>query len=212
MKVISFGKTEKGKAHVENEDDILVDKKFNLYAVADGVTLPYGGREASTRVIKYLKSSFKGNLKNAFEILNKKLCQEKQTDPSIGTTTLTAAHIRDDKLQVAHIGDSPAYLVRGKSIRLITHPDSVPGTSMLTQVIGMKSIDIHSYEERLHDEDFVVLATDGITNVLSEEEIFSTIKENKKVEEIVEKMVLKARKKSKLYKDDRSVVVVSVLQ
>lgn len=194
MKVISFGKTEKGKAHVENEDDILVDKKSNLYAVADGVTLPYGGREASTRVIKYLKSSFKGNLKNAFDILNKKLCQEKQTDPSIGTTTLTAAH-------------------RGKSIRLITHPDSVPGTSMLTQVIGMKSIDIHSYEERLHDEDFVVLATDGITNILSEEEILSTLKENKKVEEIVEKIVLKARKKpKKLYKDDRSVVVVSVLQ
>jgi len=89
MKIISFGETEKGEDHLENEDAILVDDKLKLYAVVDGVTLPYGGKEAAKRAIKYLKFYFKDDLKKAIENVNKKICENKTKNQEIGSTTLT---------------------------------------------------------------------------------------------------------------------------
>ena len=117
MKLISFGKTVKGEDHLENEDAILVDDKLRLYAVADGVTLPYGGKEASERALKYLKSFFKGDLKKAIEIVNKKIFNDKTKNPEIGHTTITVCFIKENKIEIGHVGDSYAFIIRKNKLK-----------------------------------------------------------------------------------------------
>lgn len=210
MKINSFGITEGGTAHAENEDVILIDKSSNLYAVADGITLPYGGRIASDKAVLYLKSFFDGKLVKAFETLNKKICDEKEIDSSIGSTNLTAIYIKDNNLEVAHVGDTSAYLVRAGGIKLITCPDSVPGTSIVTQAIGINGINIHRYKEKLCKGDFILLVSDGVTNVLTKEELVSIVNKYKDVKKIAESIILTAREKPKIYDDDRSIVIISI--
>ena len=209
MKILAYGKTEKGDSHIENEDSILIDQERNLYAVADGVTLPHGGRRASGRTIEYLGSLFDGDLEKTVETLNEKLLLERQKDPWMGTTTLTAAHVGGDELLVVHVGDSSAYKIRAGKINRITQPDSVPGTHILVQVIGQEDTILHSYKEKVSPRNFVVLATDGVTDAISDEELAAIVKKNGRVETIVEEVLLKVDRKPKLYKDDKSMIVIS---
>lgn len=211
MKISVYGRSEKGNSHIENEDSILVDQERGLYAVADGVTLPHGGRKASRRAIEYLGALFNGDLKKTVETLNEKLFQERQKDPGMGTTTLTAAHIRGWELLIIHVGDSSAYMMSADKTRRITQPDNLPGTHMLIQVIGQRDMVPHPYKEKISPGDFVVLATDGVTDAVSDEEIASIIRRNADVEKIVDEVFLRAESKPRLYKDDKSAIVISAL-
>jgi len=208
MKLISFGKTEKGEDHLENEDAILVDYNLKLYAVADGVSLPYGGKEASERAINYLKSYFKGNLKNAVDNVNKKICDEKIKNPKIGSTTLSACFIKNKSMFVAHVGDSSVFLVSKNKIKELTTPDSIG--NVLLQAIGQLSINIHFYEEGLDKGNYVIICTDGITDVLNKEEILSITVKHKEPKNIVEALIKETKNRTRLYKDDLSAIVIFV--
>ncbi len=208
MKIVSFGKTEKGEDHLENEDTILIDDELRLYAVADGVSLPYGGKKASKKAIEYLKFYFRGNLKEAIKIVNRKVYEDKIKDQEIGHTTLTAVHIKEKTLEVGHVGDSYAFIIRKNKIREITTPDGIRGTGILTQAVGQQNINVHFYEEILEKGDYIILSTDGITDVLKNEEILDIVKKYKKPKDIVETLIKETKRKSRSYKDDLSVIVI----
>jgi protein phosphatase len=208
MRIATFGKTIKGEMHEENEDVVLIDSKLNLYAVADGVTIPGGGRKAAEKSIKYLKLLFKKDLKGLVEKVNEKILKEMEEDP-VGYTTLAVAHIKDDILQTANVGDSSVFLVRDK-ISLVTVSDRLVGTHALAQAIGEEYIKVDFHEEKLIKGDYIVLATDGITDVLSNEEIFSAVKNLKEPKKIVDFLIEKARERPKAYEDDKSIIVICI--
>ena len=210
MKLISFGKTEKGEDHLENEDAILTDNKKRLYAVADGVSLPYGGKEAAERAIKYLKSCFKGDLKKAINFTNKKICEDKLKNPNIGHTTLTVGFIQEKTLKIGHVGDSYAFIIRKNKIKEITIPDGVRGTGILTQVIGQSYINVHLYEESLEKGDYIILSTDGMTDILDNKKILDIVKKYKKPKDIVNSLIKETKKKLRIYKDDIGVIVIFI--
>jgi len=210
MKIISFGKTEKGEDHLENEDAILVDNKLRLYAVADGVTLPFGGKEAAERAIKYLKSYFKNNLKNAIEIVNKKICEDKLKNPTIGCTTLTVGFVKKKTINIGHVGDSYAFIVRNNRIKEITTHDGIRGTGILTQVIGQSYINVNLYEESLEKGDYIILSTDGMTDILDNKKILDIVKKYKKPKDIVNSLIKETKKKLRIYKDDIGVIVIFI--
>jgi protein phosphatase len=210
MKIISFGKTEKGEDHLENEDIILVDNELKLYTVADGVTLPYGGKQASERAIKYLKSYFKGDLKKAIGDINKKICDDKTKNPNIGSTTLTSVFVKGKTINIGHVGDSYAFIIKKNKIKEITSPDGIRGTGILLQTIGQSNINIHFYEEPLQKGDYVILSTDGITDILDNKEILSIVKKYKKPKDIVENLINETKKKPRAYKDDLGIIVIFV--
>ena len=136
MKVASHGISVKGTVHPK-EDEILVSDEKLLYAVADGVTLSShgSGGVASQLAIYYLNKLFNYDMKATVERLNGELCHLRLRNRSIGETTLTAAHIRDYVVEIAHVGDSSAFITTGYAIRKITKDDSF--TFGLTQVIGI---------------------------------------------------------------------------
>jgi len=207
MRIVSFGKSVGGGMHEENEDVILVDDKVRLFAVADGVTTPSGGKKAAEKATRYLKLFFKKDLKGLVEKANEKILEEMNEDP-VGYTTLTVAHIKNNVLQTANIGDSSVFLIRDDKISLITASDRLAGTHALVQVIEQKYIKVDFHEEKLNKGSYIILATDGITDVLSKEEIFSAVKSLKEPEKIVDFLIEKAVERPKVYEDDKTVIVI----
>ena len=205
---VSWGSSQKGEDHEENEDTILVDDNHGLYAVADGVTLPYGGGLASRLTIEKLQSSFQGDLQETVTRINKTVIDEKRRSPKIGSTTLTVAQIIDDELNVAHVGDSFGFLIRNGTVALRTDPQSRDG--FLTNAIGEYFEGVETYSEKIELGDYLVLATDGVTAVLSESEIVNFVTTLKEPQKIVEVTLREVANRPRPYRDDRSMVIVRI--
>lgn len=210
MKVSSFGKVVKGEDHKVCEDAILLDKKRKIFAVADGVTNPTGGKEAAERAIKYLKKFWKGNLVEAVKKANEKIIDDRMKN-FIGYTTLTAIKIDEGILRIASIGDSPAYIAFSERMVPIGSIDRLFGTHALSQVIGEENVNIHYSEEKIGSNNYVVLMTDGVTDVLSKEEILNVFSKERKPEIIGKRIIKLAERKPTIYNDDKSIIVVQIL-
>jgi len=208
MKIISFGASIKGNDHIENEDSFLSDDDLKLYAVADGVTFPGGGKKAADLSATFLQKLFSKNLLETFKKVNQKILDERKKNSAIGYTTLTAAHIEENAVDIVNLGDSPAYLVRNNQIQQIFQSDRFLGHS-LAQVIGSRFVFPHHTSKKVKKDDLIVLITDGISDVLSEEEILHLVKGND-LEKIAKNILNEATKIPTIYNDDKTIVLVKI--
>jgi serine/threonine protein phosphatase PrpC len=206
--IISYGASTKGEDHKENEDTILVEDKLRLYAVADGVTMPYGGGPASRLAISSLKSLFKGDLAEILPQINRIVLEEKKKSPRIGSSTLTAAHLTNGSVRIAHAGDSSAFLIRENSVILRTTPQNREG--FLTNTIGENFEGATFYNKEVKSADYLILATDGVTAVLDYGEIVDMVTRQKEPKRIVEYSLREVGRRPRKYRDDRSMVVVRI--
>ena len=209
MKLSAFGKSVKGADHQFDEDSMLIDKKKNLFAVADGVTHPHGGKEAAVRSCKYLQKLFKGDLRECFKKINVQILKDKEK-VVIGYTTLTAVYFEETLLKVANVGDSPAYLANGDRIFRLTGNDRIFGTSSLSQAIGQENINVHYEEDKFGIGSYVVILTDGVTDMLNKDEIFYLIKKHKIPRNIVSAILKKVAERPPVYNDDKTVIVLQL--
>lgn len=111
-------------------------------------------------------------------------------------TTVVAAVLTGDTLVIAHVGDSRAYLI-ADDIRLLTRDHSLvqelvdsgqlseldaktyPYKNVITRAIGISDhVDIDFSQHIISSTDKVLLCSDGLTNFISENEIFRLITEN----------------------------------
>ena len=116
-------------------------------------------------------------------------------------TTLTALHLGDESVELLHIGDSRCYQWNGKKLIQLSYdhtvmqelldqgrltPDEVfshPQRSLLTQaLIGDSGIDplLHVFKASIGDQ--FLLCSDGLTSVLSDQEITNIIKKSESPE------------------------------
>lgn len=121
---------------------------------------------------------------------------ENPADHGMGTT-LTLAVISGELMHIAHVGDSRLYLIRDREIKRITCDHSYieemvkngsltreeaerhPQKNIITRALGLpEDIEVDGYELKLQDEDAFVICTDGLTNMLTEEEILNTVTVN----------------------------------
>ncbi len=130
-------------------------------------------------------------------------------------TTLTMAFIADHNAFIGHVGDSRVYHVRKREIRQVTEDHSLaedmvkkgkatreevrtsPMRSMLTRSIGTKkevTVDDPIGIE-LEDGDCLVLCTDGLTNLVEDQEILSAIHNTADLQKACNKLVDTARKR-----------------
>jgi serine/threonine protein phosphatase PrpC len=205
---VSYGASVKGEDHKENEDTILVEDRLGLYAVADGVTMPYGGGPASRLTISSLRSWFRDDLAETIPLVNRAVLEEKRRSPGIGSSTLTAAHLKDGKVEIAHAGDSSALLIRDDAIVLKTIPQNREG--FLTNTIGEYFEGATIYNEEIRSHDYLVLSTDGVTAVLNHDEIVKIVRERKEPKRIVEYTLGEIGRRPRQYRDDRSMVVLRI--
>jgi serine/threonine protein phosphatase PrpC len=124
-------------------------------------------------------------------------------------TTLTAALILWPKAHVVHVGDSRCYLVRRSSLEQVTIDHTVaqelskygPAPSrwrnVLWNVIGGSSSEVHPQVKTLdlHWGDGLLLATDGLTDSLSDKDIFHRVREGRTAEAVCEDLIQAACKR-----------------
>ncbi|MBR1851851.1 MAG: Stp1/IreP family PP2C-type Ser/Thr phosphatase [Lachnospiraceae bacterium] len=171
----------------------------NLFIVADGMGGHNAGDFASKLTVETLISeisaSFEKNpviiFDKAISAANEVILQKAAETPGMEGmgTTLVAATCLGRYLQVANVGDSRLYVV-GKEIRQITEDHSLveemvragtisseearnhPDKNIITRAIGaMDTVEADHFSVELQDGDIVLMCTDGLTNMLEDEEI-----------------------------------------
>lgn len=199
-----------------------IGKLPNVLALADGMGGEKAGDLASRLLISELVEAIqtiKGNLsemtllRRAIEQANMSVYFESKSSPDFEGmgSTLVAACIRNNKLIVANVGDSRLYLFRDWTLRQITKDHSyaeemvargkyekgskeyLEDKRILTRAIGTSlNVEIDVFEEKLMDGDVILLCSDGLTNMISEEDIIATFRRTKSLEGAVKSLVRKA--------------------
>lgn len=109
-------------------------------------------------------------------------------------TTLTAAVLTGNDLYVGHIGDSRAYIICIGEIYQVTEDHSYvqklmnenqlqageernhPKQNLLTRALGTdRTVDVDIHHHTLDNSDRVLLCTDGLTRMISDEEILDIV-------------------------------------
>jgi len=104
--------------------------KTHILIVADGVTGQAGGEQASKIAIEAMQrhlnkpnnQSLPTRLEDALALANQEILNKAQENPDWGrmSTTVVLAALVGDRLYIAHVGDSRAYLVRDGVAFLLT--------------------------------------------------------------------------------------------
>jgi serine/threonine protein phosphatase PrpC len=164
----AFGKTDVGRRRKLNEDNLLIDRDTNLYAVADGMGGHNAGEVASKMAIETLHAfiaksqgeekditwpyglephlSFEANrLKTAIKLANKRVFKaaDNREDYTGMGTTLVAALVNDGTLTVGNAGDSRCYMVRAGKISQLTRDDSWVSAAWAEGILSSDEIDRH---------------------------------------------------------------------
>jgi PPM family protein phosphatase len=185
--------TDIGRVREGNEDSYLVEPP--LYAVADGMGGHKGGEVASQLALETVEALFhkgEGTLGEQVREANKAVFSQSQSDASVSGmgTTLTAALVEGSQLRLAHVGDSRAYLLRAGAFRQLTADHTLvarmvkageitqeearvhPHRNVITHSVGTAP-DVKVDEDLipLLDDDLVLLCSDGLTDMLTEEQI-----------------------------------------
>ena len=199
--------TNVGKVRKNNEDSLLVTEP-EIFIVADGMGGQAAGEVASKILVDTAKNFLpkiaeplnediltKSILKANAEIL--KAVRENKNYRGMGTTA-TILHIYKNRAYYAHIGDSRLYRVRNNNIEQITQDHSYveslvrrgeitpsearvhPLKNILTQAVGADDdITVDSGNLRLDTEDIFMLCSDGLTNMVADEDILKILLESK---------------------------------
>ena len=138
MRLSSFAGSDVGRTRSGNEDSYFCGR--TVFAVADGLGGHQGGEVASAAAVEPL-ADLDGRefatpaeaaeaLAGAIAEANTAILNQAAGNPSLwgmGTTVTAAAAAGDETLQLAHVGDSRAYLLRDGSFEQLTTDHTVVG-------------------------------------------------------------------------------------
>jgi PPM family protein phosphatase len=191
-------RTDRGKVRDDNEDAALV--RGPLLAVADGMGGHSLGQVASATAVATLEAAAVEGaasaellgkaLEDAFIRANRAVWEKWHGGGLRIGTTLVAACVTGDRLVLANVGDSRAYLYRAGELRQLTEDHTVsmlrlqrgaitkeqlatdPFRNKLYRGIGTDEyVEVDIAELALADGDVVLLCSDGLHGVLSDAEI-----------------------------------------
>ena len=201
MRLSTFAGTDVGRTRSGNEDSYFCGR--TVFAVADGLGGHQGGEVASAAAVEPL-AALDGRdlatpaeaaeaLAGAIAEANSAILERAAADPSLWGmgTTVTAAAVGGDLLQLAHVGDSRAYLLRDGILDQRTTDHTVvgelvrrgrltpaqaaihPERSILTRAVGLEPrIPVDTPDPiDLHPGDQVLLCSDGLTEAVRDPQI-----------------------------------------
>jgi protein phosphatase len=207
----------------------------NLYIVADGMGGHRAGDKASRMAIDitvdFVKKSTIENpiavLKRAMIFANNEIYKaaSQDTDLTGMGTTMVATVAKEGKLYVANIGDSRLYAIDGE-IRQITMDHSLveemirngelerkkgrnhPEKNLITKAMGSKDEIIPDFFEiDIKPEERYLLCSDGLSNMVEDDEIRDIVVENYNLDEAAQALIDRANYYGG--SDNVSVVIIS---
>jgi PPM family protein phosphatase len=209
-------KTDTGRQRQANEDSYFA--RAPLFAVADGMGGAQAGEVASriaARAFERRRDVSKeepaeGQLEEIAQEANREIHQLAQRDSSRAGmgTTLTAALLRDNEVAFGHVGDSRAYLLRNGELKRLTKDHSLveelrrqgrlteeqaeehPQRSIITRALGPEpSVNVDTMTFPARDGDIFLLCSDGLTTMVSDDEIREILAGSRNLRTAVNKLV-----------------------
>jgi len=217
MNVRAAGKTDTGKVREHNEDAFYCGEVSGLFAVADGMGGQLAGEIASAMAVDVLRDHLErgaaagealvGNVDQRHSPTANRLAsgirranqvihaagKSKAAWRNMGST-LVAAQLHDQRLAIAHVGDSRIYLIRGGSIIQLTDDHSLvaeqqrqglisqaeaersPLKNIITRALGEgPQIEVDLSDLDLIDGDRILLCSDGLTNMVDDRAILAVV-------------------------------------
>jgi len=210
--------TNVGLVRKNNEDAALCDIDKQLFVVADGMGGYVAGEVASVLAIESLKQALAAEpndappemLRQAFYQANDRIYQEAKNHPEYAGmgTTLSALWVVGNKAYISHVGDSRIYLIRDGRITSLTMDHSLvgelvregglteeqamnhPQRNILTRALGCGAlVEVDLTEIEIREGDTFLLCTDGLSNLVSREEMAHLITREKDVKKAAGELV-----------------------
>ena len=208
--------TNPGMVRSHNEDSVAYDADIGLVVLADGMGGYNAGEVASGIAVSVLSSEVRHHLEGArpdaqddtgeelgvallrdnVKKANLSIFRAAQSQPQyagMGTTIVTALFY-DDRVAVAHVGDSRMYRLRGEEFESITRDHSLlqeqidsgmiskedarlsKNKNLVTRAVGVDA-DVEP-ELHVHDVevgDVYLLCSDGLNDMVEDEDIGTTV-------------------------------------
>jgi protein phosphatase len=187
-----------------------------LYGVADGMGGYEHGGLASALALETFGQTFYSspagkalpNMRRGIQDANLAVYQKAQKLGARMGTTLSIINLIGQQLHIAHIGDSRIYLVRNRKAACLTNDHTVVGELVRMRVISPDKVRTHERRSilqkalgvdlfvqpdltshELHDEDYVILCTDGVWAYVEDEE-FGQIVQQAQDPETISRMLI----------------------
>ncbi len=213
MNLTASGKTDQGLVRANNEDNFYLDEKMGLLVVADGMGGHASGEIASNLAVNVIRDYFLGpqkligdpnpaysdatnKLGCAIRLANQAVYEAAQGSPQLKGmgTTIVAVLLTGNKLSIAHIGDSRAYLIRGGQIDQLTDDHSMVNEqvkrdiitreeaaksemrNILTKALGISAeMETDLDELTMFGDDIFFLCSDGLNTMISDEDMLGIV-------------------------------------
>jgi PPM family protein phosphatase len=201
-----FGVTDAGKVRQNNEDALLVGEGEDetLFVVADGIGGFEAGEVASSLAVDVLKDLPPDKpFKVAIGEANRRILAAGRGDEKLSGMGTTVVAIRfggtqrEPVAEVAHVGDSRAYLMRGGEMKPITEDHSLvaelvrsgdltrdqaaehPQKNLITRALGAdEEVDVDTAVLPIEPNDRILLCSDGLSDMVSETRISEILAES----------------------------------
>ena len=216
--------SDKGRVREENEDAYRMDTEHGLFVVSDGMGGHADGARASQIVVEDLPSilidklgKLKGKSSRSIRrIIHKSIVELNRKVRAEGAdgnghrnmgATLVMAMRHNDRLYIANVGDSRAYLFRKNRLRQLTvdhtfvaellekrqikpeETENHPQQHVITQCVGIDSqIKPLIRSITVRKDDRLLLCSDGLTSVVPDKKIRKTIKSQTDLQSLCRKL------------------------
>ena len=216
-KVTLVGQTDTGRVREHNEDTIATDSDVGLLVLADGMGGYNAGEVASGIAVKTITNLVREGLaredlasidrstgltrpsivlRDAITRANKIIYQtaRSQAECEGMGTTVVAALFYDNRISIAHVGDSRLYRQRGSQIAQVTMDHSLlqelvdrgfyspeeaqraANKNYVTRALGVEpQVEVEVQEHPVDKGDIFILCSDGLSDMVEDEDIRLTI-------------------------------------
>ena len=199
------GVSDTGRKRRRNEDSYVC--RPPLFAVADGVGGARAGELASSLAAGALSESAgsarlpgEERVASLIREANRRVYERASSDQDLSGmgTTMTLALADDGVVAIGHVGDSRAYLIRDGRLEQVTQDHSLvaelmrdgrlspeeaathPQRSVITRVLGTDpDVDVDTFSVRARRGDLFLLCSDGLTGMLSDEQILMVVERHR---------------------------------
>jgi protein phosphatase len=211
------GLTDTGRVREHNEDTIALDQDLGLLVLADGMGGYNAGEVASGIAVKTIVNLVKEALaredllegdpgsgesrtaiilRDAIARANKIIFQTAKTQAQCEGmgTTIVAALLHDNRITIAHVGDSRLYRLRNGHFEQVTLDHSLlqelvdrgfyspeeaqraANKNYVTRALGVEAgVDVEIQEHPTQRGDIYVLCSDGLSDMVEDDDIHLTI-------------------------------------
>ena len=238
LHIQAAGRSRRGPARPDNQDAFAVVPEIGLFVVADGIGGRPAGGAASALALTAVRAAMTARprihgaaagalFRAAVEEANQRILAAAEADPEkLGMgATFTGALVRGERLAIAHVGDSRAYLLHDRRLLRLTEDhvlehDRIWGAldlaerarlaacrRLLTRALGIaETVEVDVGLVAPQDGDVFLLCTDGLTTALRENAIAGVLLEHPEPGDAATRLIERAGDEGA--EDDATAVVV----